>query len=200
MPMDEHRARQILGDMICSDGLSNCGDALGGNGYLSWHRDDPDACLDAQFTADQLEAIAWWMRHAARGLPPSGKPEQARVIGPEDFPWFGCTGKGRPSCAATECMYGLDASLKPKADTCAFVDQNPLAGAAPLGSAWQPIDYSIELRRLRDALFEYDGAVEHDNAFVSDSNRVIDRARELVRTLDRPIPLPPGPLPGKAEE
>ena len=69
MPMDEHRARQILGDMICSDGL--CSDALGGNGYLSWCRGDPDACLDAQFTADQLEAIAWWMRHAVRGLSPA---------------------------------------------------------------------------------------------------------------------------------
>ena len=194
MPMDEHRARQILGDMICSDGLSNCGDALGGNGYLSWHRDDPDACLDAQFTADQLEAIAWWMRHAVRGLPPSGKPEQARVIGPEDVPWFGCTGKGRPSCAATECMYGLDASLKPKADTCAFVDQNPLAGAAPLGSAWQPIETAPkgEIVLVHDA--GYVGKALLDDGGWLDVECGYENARFGPPPTEwQPLPLPPGP-------
>lgn len=38
-------------------------------------------------------------------------------------PWDGCSGHGRPSCTATECMYGLDQTLKPKAGMCAFVDQ-----------------------------------------------------------------------------
>lgn len=35
----------------------------------------------------------------------------------------GCSGVGRPSCKATECMFGLDRELKPKANSCAFTDE-----------------------------------------------------------------------------
>lgn len=34
----------------------------------------------------------------------------------------GCSGRGRPSCTAAECMYGLGWNLKPKAHSCAFTD------------------------------------------------------------------------------
>lgn len=35
----------------------------------------------------------------------------------------GCSGLGRPSCKATECMMGLDKNLEPKHWSCAFTDQ-----------------------------------------------------------------------------
>jgi hypothetical protein len=37
----------------------------------------------------------------------------------------GCSGVGRPSCTATECMFGINANLQPKAGTCAFVAEEP---------------------------------------------------------------------------
>lgn len=60
--MTEQRAREILGDRITEDdSLYDCSD------YLSWSSvHDADATLDAEFDADQLEAIAWWMRNKAR--------------------------------------------------------------------------------------------------------------------------------------
>jgi len=56
--MNEAKAREILGDWIKPDGGLYC---LGR--YVSWHTSAPDACLDDNFTADELEAIAWWMRN-----------------------------------------------------------------------------------------------------------------------------------------
>lgn len=62
-PMTEQRAREILGEAVLSDGL------YGGSGeYLSWPskgNDHEGATLDGRFTADELEAIAWWMRNKA---------------------------------------------------------------------------------------------------------------------------------------
>lgn len=59
MSMDEIKAREILSADITNDGsLMNVG------WYLSWKVGNKDACLDGDFTADDLEAIAWWMRHA----------------------------------------------------------------------------------------------------------------------------------------
>lgn len=62
--MTEPRAREILGSTIQSDGtLFNQGQ------YIAW----PDAagpehvCLDDRFTADELEAIAFWMRGCGGG-------------------------------------------------------------------------------------------------------------------------------------
>jgi hypothetical protein len=47
-------ARRLLGE---SGGLYNCGV------YLSWNPGDEGATLDGEFDADDLEAIAWWMRN-----------------------------------------------------------------------------------------------------------------------------------------
>lgn len=49
--MDEQRARQILGDLVLpNNGLD----------FIAW--DDDGVTLDGTFNADDLEALAWWMR------------------------------------------------------------------------------------------------------------------------------------------
>lgn len=59
-PMNEQRAREILKGDIQPDGsLSN------GGWYLAWTPTRDHAVLDGQFNADDLEAIAWWMRYVA---------------------------------------------------------------------------------------------------------------------------------------
>jgi hypothetical protein len=56
--MNEEQARRILGaDIQPNDNLYCLGR------YLSWETSDKEATLDAQFTADELEAIAWWMQN-----------------------------------------------------------------------------------------------------------------------------------------
>jgi hypothetical protein len=56
--MDETRALEILGDTISKDGgLYNLGH------YTAWNPGSETATLDCEFTADELEAIAWWMRN-----------------------------------------------------------------------------------------------------------------------------------------
>jgi hypothetical protein len=68
--MDERRAREVLGsaiendDMVCSLGthvLDYCN-----------YKGMGTAGLDGNFTADQLEAIAWWMRNKAK---PDAEPQ-----------------------------------------------------------------------------------------------------------------------------
>jgi hypothetical protein len=57
--MDESKAREILGDMVCSD------NSLGMQWWCPDFNDPaffyPDENIG--FTADELEAIAWWMRN-----------------------------------------------------------------------------------------------------------------------------------------
>ena len=56
--MDEAKARGILGKAIQPDNsLYNTGH------YIGYDVGDDDVCLDDRFTADELEAIAWWMRN-----------------------------------------------------------------------------------------------------------------------------------------
>jgi hypothetical protein len=58
--MDEAQAREILKDHIQSDNqLNNVGR------YLNWHPTvrNFEATLDGDFQAEELEAIAWWMRN-----------------------------------------------------------------------------------------------------------------------------------------
>ena len=56
--MDEKQAKEILGDNIKSpeDGLYSLRE------YIHWNVGDDKATLDGKFTADELEATAWWMR------------------------------------------------------------------------------------------------------------------------------------------
>lgn len=55
--MDEKRAREVLGNAIQPDGgLFNSGQ------YMAWNPVNKDICLDADFTLEEVEAIAWWMR------------------------------------------------------------------------------------------------------------------------------------------
>ena len=59
--MNEKKARKILGDWIQGDETLFC---LGH--YIAWPSPSDDKeriVLDAQFSLDELEAIAWWMRN-----------------------------------------------------------------------------------------------------------------------------------------
>ncbi len=68
--MDEQKARKIL-EALKSDVIRDSGGLSCVNPYVSWHPDysKEGVSLDAKFTADQLEAIAWWMRwsHTTNG-------------------------------------------------------------------------------------------------------------------------------------
>jgi len=56
--MDKQGAREILKDSIRDDGsLYNLGR------YIAWTPGHIDACLNCSFTAEELEAVAWWMRN-----------------------------------------------------------------------------------------------------------------------------------------
>ena len=54
--MNKKRAREILGDDIKEDGSLHC---LGR--YLNWNVGDEEVTLDADFSVEELEAIAWWV-------------------------------------------------------------------------------------------------------------------------------------------
>jgi hypothetical protein len=57
--MNKQEATEILGkDVICEDGGLH--DPLN---YLGWNTYDNYATLDGEFTAEKLEAIAWWMKN-----------------------------------------------------------------------------------------------------------------------------------------
>lgn len=68
--MNESKARSILERDIQPD---NSLYSLGW--YLSWVPGNPEACLDGDFTAEDLEAIAWWMKNKT---PLTPKHEQDR--------------------------------------------------------------------------------------------------------------------------
>jgi len=67
--MNEEKARSIL-----REGIIQPDNSLHDLGwYLDWHSSGGlDAVLDGPFTAEELEAIAWWMRNKAV-LPKSGE-------------------------------------------------------------------------------------------------------------------------------
>lgn len=56
--MNRKKAIKILGNTITKDGeLYNLGH------YIDWSKGDDTVCLDCRFDADELEAIAWWIRN-----------------------------------------------------------------------------------------------------------------------------------------
>jgi hypothetical protein len=59
--MDEAKARAILGKKICED---NGLDVDASGDYVAWTPGQERVMLDAGLTADELEAIAWWMRNS----------------------------------------------------------------------------------------------------------------------------------------
>lgn len=56
--MTEEDAMRILGESVHAD---NSLYSLGW--YLCWIPKEASATLDGEFSADELEAIAWWMRN-----------------------------------------------------------------------------------------------------------------------------------------
>lgn len=57
--MNELKVKKILKDVKFKEDDSLSDDLK----YLSWDVSQTEATLDGDFTADELEAIAWWMRH-----------------------------------------------------------------------------------------------------------------------------------------
>lgn len=69
--MNEDEARVELIDSISDDdGLYSLG------WYLAWWPHETTATLDGIFTADELEAIAWWMRNKVKLAPPCSPGEK----------------------------------------------------------------------------------------------------------------------------
>lgn len=68
--MNEQLAREILGvitgaECIRADGsLHGVIEDIQDYEVLSWVPNDISATLDGTFSADELEAIAWWMRNS----------------------------------------------------------------------------------------------------------------------------------------
>jgi hypothetical protein len=58
--MDEAQARQILGSSVQEEGAVL---KSGGRPYFSWRRGREWATLDGMFSADELDALVWWMRN-----------------------------------------------------------------------------------------------------------------------------------------
>lgn len=64
--MTEEEAREIL---LVGDGeeiIENDGSLYLLGWYLSWDAKDEYAKLDGNFNANELEAIAWWMRNKGK--------------------------------------------------------------------------------------------------------------------------------------
>uniref|UniRef100_A0A6H2A3X9 Uncharacterized protein n=1 Tax=viral metagenome TaxID=1070528 RepID=A0A6H2A3X9_9ZZZZ len=57
--MDEAKVKKILEKGAFQE--DEDGGLYSLESYLRWNVDDSEACLDGYFTADDLEAIAWWM-------------------------------------------------------------------------------------------------------------------------------------------
>lgn len=62
--MNEQRAREILGIPPLAEGRAAL-DGANNVDYLKTWGPGESVTLDGHFTADQLEAIAWWMRNKA---------------------------------------------------------------------------------------------------------------------------------------
>ena len=56
--MNEEKARAVLKDYIQQDGGLFC---LGH--YMAWNKGNRSVTLDSIFSAEELEAIAWWMKN-----------------------------------------------------------------------------------------------------------------------------------------
>ena len=67
--MDEKTARRILGDRIQPN--NNLYDGVY---YVAWNPSHTKVTLDDEFSADELEAIVWWMRNKYVPSEPSTAP------------------------------------------------------------------------------------------------------------------------------
>ncbi len=57
--MNEKKAKEILEEEV----FTKNGGLYSSGWYLNWEINERDAFLDGIFTADELEAIAWWMHN-----------------------------------------------------------------------------------------------------------------------------------------
>ena len=73
--MNEERAREILCPTEEIDWLGEGGVKFTFCDWATWCHGDDTVMLDGRFNADELEAIAWWMRNKDTPPPPSEKQE-----------------------------------------------------------------------------------------------------------------------------
>ncbi len=57
--MNQQQAREILKDVTLTPDNS----LRSFEPFLAWNAGSNNACLDGYFDADELEAIAWWMKN-----------------------------------------------------------------------------------------------------------------------------------------
>lgn len=64
--MNEEKAAEIIGEWLEEDGAIQCWDP-----WIFWQPDrcPEDISLEGGFSADELEALAWWMRNKAKWQP-----------------------------------------------------------------------------------------------------------------------------------
>jgi hypothetical protein len=90
-PMTEQRAREILAGNIQPDGSLYCVGAADAQ-WPTFEGNKQRVWIDGEVTADELEAIAWWMRNMAGKRPPlTITPITVRVTDPDgnttEVPW-----------------------------------------------------------------------------------------------------------------
>jgi len=70
--MNEASARKLIGEFIQSDGALKATDT----NWIIWplRPDGKTICVDGYFTAEELEALAWWIRNRAVPMMPPEKP------------------------------------------------------------------------------------------------------------------------------
>ncbi len=75
-PMNEQRAREILRDRIdaASQGLS------ADMPLVYWRPQEGAVNLDGEFTADELEAVAWWMRNKTGDSPQPAQHDAGAML------------------------------------------------------------------------------------------------------------------------
>ena len=71
--MNEKRVREILKDAIESNG-----ELVDFNNSLHWKPGNNHVILDSYFTAEKLEAIAWWMKNTKKEGEENGKERNSR--------------------------------------------------------------------------------------------------------------------------
>lgn len=92
--MNEKQAREILGDTITPKG-----DIYRLGWFVQWRRGDSITVLDGEFSADDLEAIAWWMRNGNQPIDRDLWEKVQKIVYPKKpistgppFPKCGCQG------------------------------------------------------------------------------------------------------------
>lgn len=61
--MNEQKATEILTELNLINGDDGLDSNRGSESYVDWGKGQEVICLDGNFSAEDLQAIAWWMNH-----------------------------------------------------------------------------------------------------------------------------------------